>query len=55
LGIHYNFAPAINVDYNPDNPNIGRIKRSYAPDIAEVEANACSPAMSRATRASGFA
>lgn len=40
LGIHYDFAPVIDVDYNPDNPNIGRIKRSYSSDIAEVEANA---------------
>ncbi|HMM89301.1 glycoside hydrolase family 3 N-terminal domain-containing protein [Bradyrhizobium sp.] len=39
LGIHYDFAPVIDVDYNPDNPNIGRIKRSYSSDIAEVEAN----------------
>ena len=40
LGIHYDFAPVIDVDYNPDNPNIGRIKRSYSADIVEVEANA---------------
>jgi beta-N-acetylhexosaminidase len=40
LGIHYNFAPAIDVDYNPANPNIGKIKRSYSVDIHEVEANA---------------
>jgi beta-N-acetylhexosaminidase len=40
LGIHYDFAPVIDVDYNPDNPNIGRIKRSYSADISEVEANA---------------
>jgi beta-N-acetylhexosaminidase len=40
LGFHYNFAPAIDVDYNPDNPNIGSIKRSYSADIGEVEANA---------------
>jgi beta-N-acetylhexosaminidase len=39
LGIHYDFAPVIDVDYNPDNPNIGRIKRSFSADIAEVEAN----------------
>jgi beta-N-acetylhexosaminidase len=39
LGIHYDFAPVIDVDYNPDNPNIGRINRSYSSDIAEVEAN----------------
>ena len=40
IGIHYDFAPVIDVDYNPDNPNIGKIKRSYSADIAEVEANA---------------
>ena len=40
LGIHFDFAPVIDVDYNPDNPNIGRVKRSYSADIAEVEANA---------------
>jgi beta-N-acetylhexosaminidase len=40
LGIHYDFAPVADVDYNPDNPNIGRIKRSFSADIAEVEANA---------------
>jgi len=40
LGIHYDFAPVIDVDYNPENPNIGRIKRSFSADIAEVEANA---------------
>jgi beta-N-acetylhexosaminidase len=40
LGIHYDFAPVIDVDYNPENPNMGKIKRSYSADIAEVEANA---------------
>ncbi|MGY3486403.1 beta-N-acetylhexosaminidase [Bradyrhizobium sp. USDA 4011] len=40
LGIRYNFAPVIDVDYNPDNPNVGRIKRSYSSEIGEVEANA---------------
>ena len=40
LGLHYNFAPVIDVDYNPDNPNIGRIKRAYSRDIGDVEANA---------------
>ena len=40
LGIHYDFAPVVDVDYNADNPNIGRIKRSFSADIAEVEANA---------------
>ena len=40
LGIHFDFAPVIDVDYNADNPNIGKIKRSYSADIGEVEANA---------------
>jgi beta-N-acetylhexosaminidase len=40
LGIHYDFAPVIDIDYNPENPNIGKIERSYSADVAEVEANA---------------
>lgn len=40
LGIRYNFAPVIDVDSNPDNPNIGRIGRSYSADIGKVEADA---------------
>ena len=40
LGIDYDFAPVIDVDYNPENPNIGKIKRSWSADIGEVEANA---------------
>jgi len=40
LGIDYDFAPVIDVDYNPENPNIGKIKRSWSADIAEVAANA---------------
>src|SRR5229473_316803 len=40
LGIHYDFAPVIDVDYNSDNPNIGRIKRAFSADIREVEENA---------------
>lgn len=40
LGIRFNFAPVIDIDTNPDNPNVGRIERSYSADIAEVEANA---------------
>ncbi|MBN8993064.1 MAG: glycoside hydrolase family 3 protein [Rhizobiales bacterium] len=40
LGIDYDFAPVIDVDYNPENPNIGKIKRSYSADIGEVETNA---------------
>jgi beta-N-acetylhexosaminidase len=51
LGIHYNFAPVIDVDYNPDNPNIGKIKRAYSADIREVAANALlASAVARDTR-----
>src|SRR5207244_5201619 len=34
------FAPVVDVDYNPENPNIGRIKRFFSADIAQVAANA---------------
>ena len=40
LGIDYDFAPVIDVDYNPENPNIGKIKRAYSADIGEVQTNA---------------
>src|SRR5437867_4974789 len=37
LGIHYDFAPVVDVDYKPENPNIRRIKRSFSRDIREGE------------------
>jgi beta-N-acetylhexosaminidase len=40
LGVQQNFAPVIDVDYNPDNPNIGKVKRAYSASIREVEENA---------------
>jgi beta-N-acetylhexosaminidase len=40
LGISYDFAPVIDVDYNPDNPNIGKVRRAYSAEIREVEENA---------------
>ncbi|MGH6707839.1 MAG: glycoside hydrolase family 3 N-terminal domain-containing protein [Bradyrhizobium sp.] len=52
LGIDYDFAPVIDVDYNPENPNIGKIKRSYSADIGEVEANAL--LVSEVARAAGI-
>jgi beta-N-acetylhexosaminidase len=52
LGIHYDFAPVIDVDYNPDNPSIGKIKRSWSADIGEVEANAL--LMSEVAREAGI-
>lgn len=40
LGIDFDLAPVIDADTNPDNPNIGRIERSFSPDLAAVRANA---------------
>jgi beta-N-acetylhexosaminidase len=40
LGIDFDLAPVIDLDTNPQNPNIGAIKRSYSPDIEGVRANA---------------
>src|SRR5260370_261319 len=37
VGISYGLAPVINVDYNPDNPNIGKVRRAYSAEIREVE------------------
>ena len=51
LGIHYDFAPVIDVDYNPENPNIGRIKRSFSADIAEVAVSRSRMARARASLA----
>jgi beta-N-acetylhexosaminidase len=55
LGISYDFAPVIDVDYNPDNPNIGKVKRAYSAEIREVEENALLMSGSPARRGSGFA
>ena len=40
LGINFNFAPVIDVNYNSSNPNIGKIERSYSESLASVESNA---------------
>lgn len=40
LGFHMNFAPVIDVNSNPENPNIGRIERAYSSNIDEVRENA---------------
>jgi beta-N-acetylhexosaminidase len=36
LGIDFDLAPVIDLDTNPDNPNIGAIGRSFSADPAEV-------------------
>ncbi len=39
LGIDYNLAPVIDINYNPSNPNIGAIERSFSRSSQEVEDN----------------
>lgn len=39
LGVNYNFAPVIDINYNPNNPSIGLRERSYSEDICNVVAN----------------
>ena len=36
LGIDFNLAPVVDLNINPDNPNIGKIERSFSEDPAEV-------------------
>lgn len=36
LGIDFDLAPVIDLDFNPDNPNIGAIGRSFSVEPAEV-------------------
>lgn len=39
LGIHYTLAPVIDINRNPDNPDIGAIGRSYSADAEQVSEN----------------
>ena len=39
LGVNYNFAPVIDINYNPNNPSIGLRERSYSENIGDVIAN----------------
>ena len=39
LGIHYTLAPVIDINRNPDNPDIGAIGRSYSDDAEQVSEN----------------
>jgi beta-N-acetylhexosaminidase len=36
LGIDYDLAPVVDLDTNPDNPNIGKLERAFSADAAEV-------------------
>lgn len=39
LGIHYNLAPVIDINSNPDNPDIGRQQRAWSACVQEIEHN----------------
>ena len=40
LGLHYNLAPVIDINSNPDNPDIGRQQRAWSVCRQEIEHNA---------------
>lgn len=52
LGIDFDLAPVIDLDTNPDNPNIGKIERSYSPAAPEVAR--CARIFGDAARAAGL-
>ncbi len=39
LGLHYNLAPVIDINSNPDNPDIGRQQRAWSACVQEIEHN----------------
>ena len=52
LGIDFDLAPVVDLDTNPDNPNIGKIERSFSPDAREVAR--CARIFGDAARAAGL-
>ena len=52
LGISYNLAPVIDLNLNPDNPDIGAVERAYSAEPAEVRANVA--ILGEAARAAGL-
>lgn len=52
LGIDFDLAPVIDLDTNPDNPNIGKLERAYSADLAEVRR--CARLLGEAARAVGL-
>lgn len=52
LGIDFDLAPVIDLDTNPDNPNIGRIERAFSADPDEVAR--CARLFGEAARAVGL-
>ncbi len=52
LGIDFDLAPVVDLDTNPDNPNIGKIERAFSPDADEVRR--CARIFGDAARAAGL-
>jgi beta-N-acetylhexosaminidase len=52
LGIDFDLAPVIDLDTNPDNPNIGKLERSFSPEPAEVAR--CARIFGEAARSAGL-
>lgn len=52
LGIDYDLAPVVDLDTNPDNPNIGKIERAFSADPREVVR--CARIFGDAARAAGL-
>jgi len=50
-GIDFNLAPVVDLNTNPENPNIGVLERSFAPDAASVRR--CVRIVSEAARETG--
>ncbi|MBM4384047.1 MAG: glycoside hydrolase family 3 protein [Deltaproteobacteria bacterium] len=52
LGIDFDLAPVVDLDTNPDNPNIGKIERAFSADPREVAR--CARIYGDAARAAGL-
>ena len=52
LGIDFDLAPVVDLDTNPDNPNIGKIERAFSADANEVRR--CARIFGDAARAVGL-
>lgn len=50
LGVHMNLAPVADLDLNPENPDIGKVERSFSPDPRVVR-EACSDQVAAAREA----
>lgn len=52
LGFDFDLAPVVDLDTNPDNPNIGKLERAFSADAREVRR--CARILNEAARAVGL-